>query len=141
VGVPWIAPAVEQHADLLEKTIIAILNWLDGAARSINQYHETATYQEAVRCAGSIRGVSGLTQEEQAQRSQLQRAKANVRKGKKLAERWDQRDITYETMTHSDWNVLWNHWSGTNVRELEEIQQQRGDRRISMPALWTHPPT
>ena len=141
VGVPCIAPAAEQRADPLEENIIAILEWLDGAARSIIKYQQTATYQEAVRRAGPSHGVSGLTQEEQAQRSQLRRAHANVRRGRKLAELWDQRLITYATVADADWAVLQKHWDGSDVQHLQEIQQQRGDRRIAMPELWTHPQT
>ena len=100
-----------------------------------------ATYQEAVRRAGPSRGVSGLTQAEQAQRAQLRRAHADVRRGRKLAELWDRRLITYETVADADWAVLQKHWDGNDVRHLEEIQQQRADRRIAMPELWTHPPT
>jgi hypothetical protein len=135
------APAAEQRADPLEENIIAILGWLDGAARSITQYQQTATYQEAVRRAGPSRGVSGLTQAEQAQRAQLRRAHADVRRGRKLAELWDRRLITYETVADADWAVLQKHLDGSDVRHLEEIQQQRADRRIAMPELWTHPPT
>ena len=139
VGVPFIAPAAEQRADPLDENIIAILEWLDGAARSISKYQQTVTYQDAVRRAGPSHGVSGLTQEEQAQRSQLRRAHANVRKGRKLAELWDQRLITYATVADADWAVLQKHWDGSDVQHLQEIQQQRGDRRIKMPELWTHP--
>jgi len=141
VGVPCIAPAAEQRADPLEENIIAILDWLDGAARSIIKYQQTATYQDAVRRAGPSHGVSGLTQEEQAQRSQLRRAHANVRRGRKLAELWDQRLITYATVADADWAVLQKHWDGSDVQHLQEIQQQRGDRQIAMPQLFTHPQT
>ena len=135
------APSAEQRADTLRENAIAILEWLDGAARSITQYQQTATYQEAVRRAGPSRGVSGLTQAEQAQRAQLRRAHADVRRGRKLAELWDRRLITYETVADADWAVLQKHLDGSDVRHLEEIQQQRADRRIAMPELWTHPQT
>ena len=129
------APAAEQRADTLEKNTLAILEWLDGAARSILRYKQTAKYQEAVRSAGSRRGVPGITAEEQAQRAELRRAQANVRKGRRLAERWSQRLITFETVPSSDWALLQNHWNGSNERHMQEIQRQRGDRRITMPAL------
>ena len=131
------APAAEQRADPLDEDIIAILEWLDGAARSITQYQQTATYQEAVRRAGPSRGVSGLTQAEQAHRAKLRRAHADVRRGRKLAELWDKRLITYDTMADADRAVLQKHWDGSDVRHLEEIQQQRGDRRITMPEIGT----
>ena len=129
------APAAEQRADTLEENTIAILEWLDGAARSILQYKHTAKYQEAVRSAGSRRGVPGITAAEQEQRAELRRAQANVRQGRRLAERWSQHLITFETMPSSDWALLQNHWNGSDVRHMLEIQRQRGDRRITMPAL------
>jgi hypothetical protein len=132
------APAAEQRADTLEENTIAILEWLDGAARSIIEYRHTAMYQEAVRTAGSRRGVPGLTAAEQAQRAELRRAQANVRKGRRLAERWNQHRITFETIPRSDLAVLQNHWNGNDVRHVREIQEQRGDRRITMPPLWNN---
>ena len=130
------APAAEQRADTLEENTIAILEWLDGAARSIIEYKHTAKYQEAVRSAGPRRGVPGLTEAEQAQRAEMRRAQANVRKGRRLAERWSKHLITFETIRSSDWALLQNHWNGSDVRHMREIRQQRGDRRITMPALW-----
>ena len=130
------APAAEQRADTLQENTIAILEWLDSAARSILQYKHTAKYQEALRRAGSRRGGSGITTAEQAQRAELRRAQANVRKGIWLAERWSQHVITFETISMSDWALLQNHWNGNDARRLLEIQRQRGDRRITMPELW-----
>ena len=157
VGVPRLAPeqrdthpqegalAAEQRADILEilhlfldDNSMAILTWLDGAARSIIQYHQTVTYQEAVRRAGPRRGVPGLTEEEQALRHQVRRAHADVRRGRYLAERWDNRLITHETVADADWAVLQKHWDGSDVRHLQELLQQRGDCRIAMPELWIH---
>ena len=92
-------------------------------------------YQEAVRSAGSRRGVLGLTAAELTQRAELRRAQANVRRGRRLAERWNQRLIIFEAMPRSDWALLQNHWNGNDVRHVLEIQEQRGDRRITMPAL------
>ena len=129
------ALAAEQRADTLQENTIAILEWLDSAAHSILQYKHTAKYQEARRRAGSRRGAPGITTGEQAQRTELRRAKANVRKGIRLAERWRQHVITCETISRSDWALLQNHWNGNDVRRLLEIQRQRGDRRITMPAL------
>ena len=131
VGIPQIA------VQSLEENIIAILDWLGGAAQSITQYKETERYQEAVRTAGSSHGTSGLTQEEQIQRADLRRAQANVRRGKHLADRWDRRLITYETISEADFVILQQHWNGNHNRQLLDIQLQRGDRRISMPTLWT----
>ena len=130
------APAAEQRADTLQENTIAIWEWLDSAARSILQYKHTAKYQEARRRAGSRRGGSGITTAEQAQRAELRRAQANVRKGIRLAERWSQHVITFETISMSDWALLQNHWNGNDARRLLEIQRQRGDRRIAMPELW-----
>ena len=132
---PRISLAAEQRVDTVVENTIAILDWLDGAARSILQYKQTAKYQEARRRAGSRRGAPGITTAEQAQRAELRRAQANVRKGSRLAERWNRHAVTCETMTWSDWVLLENHWNGSEVRRLREIQRQRGDRRITMPAL------
>jgi len=129
------APAAEQRADTLEGNAIAILEWLDGAARSILRYKQTLKHKEARRRAGSRRGVAGITPAEQTQRAELRRAKANVRKGRRLAERWSWHAITFKTISCSDWRLLQNHWDGSDVRHLREIQRQRGDRRITMPTL------
>ena len=73
------APAAEQRFNHIENNTIAILNWLDGAARSILAYKEVPSYQEARRRAGSRRGARALTDREQSQRADLRRAQANVR--------------------------------------------------------------
>ena len=130
------APAAEQRADTLEEHTIANLEWLDGAARSILEYKHTAKYQKAVRSAGSRRGAPGITAAEQAQRAELRRASANVRKGRRLAERWSQYLNTSETIPSSDWALLQRHWNGNDVRHMLVIQRRRGDRRITMPTLW-----
>ena len=111
------------------------MEWLDGAARSVLQYKQTAKYHEARRRAGSRRGAAGITTAEQTQSAELRRAQANVRKGSRLAERWSRRAITFETIPQSDWILLQNHWNGSDVRHLREIQMQRGDLRITMPTL------
>ncbi len=130
------APAAEQRADALEANTIAILEWLDGAARSIIEYKNTAAYKESVRVAGPRRGVPGLTAEELAHRADLRRAKFNVRKGRRLAELWDQRRINFDTISPSDWAVLQNHWSAIDVQHVREIQEQGSDRNFTMPSLW-----
>ena len=72
-------------------------------------------------------------------RAELQTAKANVRKGKRLAERWSRRLIAFGTMPRSDWAVLQNHWDGSDVRLVREIQNQSADRQFTMPPLWNNP--
>ena len=148
-GVPWIATATErrdtdpqegtlaaeQRAETLKKDVITILEWSDGVAHSILRYKQTQEHQEARRRAGSRRGVAGITTAEQTQRAELRRAKANVRNGRRLAERWSRHAITFKTISWSDWRLLQNHWNGSNVQHLLEIQRQRGDRRITMPTL------
>ena len=135
VGVPKVTPAAEQNADTIETDTIAILNWLDAAAICILQYKQTTNYLEALRRAGTSRCTSGITIEEQAQRAELRRAQANVRKGHLLAQCWSRNAITFSTMTLSDWALLQNHWCGANQQRLLEIQKQRGDLRITMPPL------
>ena len=148
VGVPRIEPAAElrdthpQEGYIipisrlhLDENIITILGWLDGAARSIIQYHQTSMYREAVRRAGS-KTVSGLTEAEQTQRAQVRRARADVRRGKDLAELWDKGIITFATVTEANWAVLQKHWNGSDVSHLKETQEKRGERRITMPELW-----
>ena len=112
------------------------LEWLGGAARSIIDYKHTETYQKAVRVAGSSRGVPGLTETELAHRAELRRAKANVRKGRRLAELWNQHRITSDNISSSDWAVLQNHWNGIDVQHVREIQEQGNDRNFKMPQLW-----
>ena len=129
------APAAEQRDDTVEKNTIAILEWLDGAARSIIEYQDTETYQEAVRVAGPRRGVPGLTEAELAHRAELRRAKADVRKGRRLAELWNQHRITSDNISSSDWAVLQNHWNGRDVDRVREIQKQGNDRNFRMPPL------
>ena len=129
-------PAAEQRADTLRANTIAILEWLDGAARSILRYKQTPGHQEARRRAGSRRGVAGITTAEQTQRAELRRAKANVRKGRRLAERWSRHAITFKTISWSDWRLLQNHWDGSGMRHLEEIISQRGDCQIKMQQLF-----
>ena len=130
------APAAEQRADALEENTIAILEWLDGAARSIIDYKHTETYQKAVRVAGSSRGVPGLTETELAHRAELRRAKANVRKGRRLAELRNQYRTTRDNISSSDWAVLQNHWNGSDKREVLRLQEQGNGRNYKMPALW-----
>ena len=86
--------------------------------------------------AGSRRGGSGITTAEQAQRAELRRAQANVRRGIRLAERWTQRLIIFEIISLSEWALLQNHWDGSDVRHMDDLQRQRGNRRITMPAHW-----
>ena len=105
------------------------------AARSILRYKQTQGHQEARRRAGSRRGVAGITTAEQTQRAELRRAKANVRNGRRLAERWSWHAITFKTISWSDWRLLQNHWDGSDRRHLREIIRQRGDCHIKMPTL------
>ena len=70
--------------------------------------------------------------------AELRTAKANVRKGRRLAERWGRRLIAFDTMPRSDWAVLQNHWDGSDVRLVREIQEQGGDRQFKMPPLWNN---
>ena len=42
-------PAAEQRADTLRANVIAILEWLGGAARSFFRYKQTLGHQEARR--------------------------------------------------------------------------------------------
>ena len=148
VGVPRLELATEQpdthpqeghiipiSRPELDENIFAILGWLDGVARSIIQYHQTPMYREAVRRAGTKTG-SGLTEAEQTQRAQFRRARADVRKGKNLAELWDKGVITFATVTEENWAVLQKHWNGSDVSHLKQTQEKRGERRITMPELW-----
>jgi hypothetical protein len=127
--------AAEQRTQALEANTIAILEWLDAAARCILAYKDTASLKEAQRRAGTKRGVSGITQVEVAQRAELRSAQSEVRKGQRLADHWRQRTMTFWTMTWSDWAVLQNHWSGFDEQRLVAIQQKRGNQRITMPTL------
>ena len=136
---PRIRRDAEQRADTLQANTIAILEWLDTAARSILQYRDTEMYNEARRRAGSKRGAPGLTEAEQALRAEWRRAHANVRNGIWLAERWSQKEIASKTISMSDWALLEIHWNGNNERRLIAIKRQRGDRSIRMPALWSGP--
>ena len=45
---------------------------------------------------------------------------------------------TIETVPRSDWAMLQNHWDGSDVRLVREIQEQGGDRRFKMPPLWNN---
>ena len=148
-GVPWIATATErrdthpqegtraaeQRAETLRADVITILEWLGGVARSILRHKQTQGHQEARRRAGSRRGVPGITTAEQTQRAELRRAMVNVRKGRRLAERWSRHAITFKTISWSDWRLLQNHWDGSDMRHLREIIRQRGDCRTKMPTL------
>ena len=109
------APVAEQRVESLQENIVAILEWLSSAARSIVQYKQIADYQEAQRRAGSSRGACGITKAEQAQMAELQGAQANVRKWNWLAERWSHRVISFEIISSSDWALLQNRWI---VREV-----------------------
>ena len=109
------------------------MEWLDGAARSILDYKEIDRYKEAVRVARSMRGVPGLAAEELALRAQLRTAKANVRRGKRLAHLWGQHFIAYDIMPQWDWAVLQNHWIGIDVALVWEIQNRSADRTFKMP--------
>ena len=131
---PRIAPAAEQSDTLVEE-ILTILNWLDSAAQCILDYRHTELYQEARRRAGTMHRVPGITAEEQALRSELRKAHANVQRGLRLAELWDQRAITRITISQSDWMLLQNHWSDINRERLHEIRQRRGNLRITMSSL------
>ncbi len=149
VGVPKITPAAEQRdihlqegalaaderADALEATTMAILNWLDAAARCILFYKQTKEYCEARRRAGPRRGTPGISTEEQAQTVALRKEKANVRKGRRLANLWSLHAVTYATLTWPDWTLLQNYWDGTDMQRVFAIQRQRGDPRITMPTL------
>ena len=148
-GVPWIATATErrdthpqegmcaaeQRAETLRADVITILEWLDGAARSILRYKQTERHEEARRKAGSRHGRPGITRAEQTQRAELRKAKADVRKGWRLAELWSRHAITFKTISWSDWKLLQNHWDGSDMQRLNEIIRQRGDCRITMPTL------
>ena len=131
------ACAAEQRAQIVETNTLEILGWLDSAARSILHYKKTAKYLEALRRAGQEHGVSGITTAEQAERKELRRAQANVRKGKRLAERWSQHAVTFYTITWPDWALLQNHWNGSGVKRVLEIQTERGNHGIRMPVLRT----
>ena len=130
------ALAAEQRDHIVRQNTIAILQWLDGAARSILLYKQQPNYQEARRKAGSSRENPGLTPAEQAEQKELKKAQDNVRKGIWLAKRWSQHAVTFHTMTSSDWALIQNHWNGSDVQRLNEIQRKRGNKRITMPTVW-----
>ena len=130
------APAAEQRDHIVRENTIAILQWLDGAARSILLYKETWDYQEAQRKAGRTRGDIGLTPAEQAEQKELKKAQKNVQKGMWLAKLWNEHAVTFHTMTSADWALLQNHWNGSDVQRVNEIQRKRGNKRITMPAIW-----
>ena len=92
-----------------------------------------------MRVAGSSRGVPGLTAEELALRAQLRTAKANVRKGKRLAHLWSQRATDADIMPHSDWVMLDNLWHGRTEQLVCDIQGRSKDRNFKMPSLWLDP--
>ena len=46
-----------------------------------------------------------------------------MRKGSRLAERWSEHVITFETISMSDWALLQDHWNGNDVRRLLEIKK------------------
>ena len=93
-------------------------------------------YKEATRRAGSKHGVTGLTKAEVALRTEYRNARADLRNGQGLALRWSQREITFETMSNSDWALLQNQWYGIHELRLSEIKRRRGDRNIKMPEIW-----
>ena len=106
------------------------------SARSIIYHKRIEEYQEAARVAGPSGGVPGLTAAELAHRAALRKAKADVRKGKRLAQLWGQCRITADSISSSDRAVLQNHWDRSDVQHLLETQAQGKDRNFKMPQLW-----
>ena len=92
-----------------------------------------------MRVAGPSRGVPGFTEAEIAHRTQLRRAKANVRNGRGLAELWKVHCITFDNISLSDWAVLQDHWDRIDVQHVKEVQARGDDRNFRMPPLWNNP--
>ena len=90
----------------------------------------------ALRKSGTVHGQPGLSAAEQKAKASVVQAAWNMREGYRLARLWDQKCLTYDTATGSQWHLLEAHWSGDLAFAHAQAVLRRGNQHVQMPQLF-----
>ena len=120
----------------MQESSTEILRWLRKASAALAAYKHTSNYQEALRKSGTVHGQPGLSAAEQKAKASVVQAACNMREGARLARLWDQKRLTYDTATGSQWHLLEAHWSGDLAFAHAQAVLRSGNQRVQMPQLF-----
>ena len=138
IGMPTLPSfATERRAEPLSDTdlqrvpaaAVNVLNWLDLLATALCVHRATPEYAEAVRKSGVAHAQSGLTETELQAKKERRAAKLDLRTAEALAKKWNARQITCQTATSWELELLHAFWDGSLQKRLAELGAPNPCRR------------
>ena len=113
-----------QHTDLqhVPAAVVNVLNWLDLLATALAEHKATPEYAVAVRKSGVAHGQSGLTRAEIQAKKDLRAAKLDLHTATELAQKWNARQITFQTAKYWQLELLQAFWDGSLQERVAELR-------------------
>ena len=112
-----------QHTDLqhVPAAVVNVLNWLDLLATALAEHRATPEYAVAVRKSGAWR-QSGLTKAEIQAKKDMRAAKLDLHTATELAQKWNARQITFQTAKYWQLELLQAFWDGSLQERVAELR-------------------
>ena len=114
-------PLLDTDLQRVPAAVVDILNWLDLLATALCEHRATPEYAEAVRKSGVAHAQSGLTATELRAKKDMRVAKLDLRTAEELAQKWEARQITFQTWSNWESKLLHAFWDGSLEKRVAEL--------------------